>query len=327
MTQTTLNTTAFIEAEQYSKFILENLDDFMLPEGMWRDVSDFGAGTTLNIKTIGDVTLQEIDEEISPTFNPIDTGNVTLSISDFIADAWAITDKLREDGAQTDQLMGARALASTRAFAEHHETRFLNVASTIQTLADVNLVNGRPHRWVAGGAGATNRLMTISDFIAARLAFDKAKIPQAGRITIVDPAVAASLESITNLVNVSNNPMFEGIITTGMALNHKFVRNIMGWDVWTSNFLPVKTATEALDASTYQLANDVAEVGDVANIFMSMADDNVKPIMHAWRRQPRTTGDRNFHKDQDEFKVTSRFGFGGQRTDSIIVIYTDPTSY
>jgi len=327
MTQTTANTTAFIEAQQYSKFILENLDDFMLPEGMWRDVSDFGNGTTLNIKTVGDVTLQEIDEEIAPTFNPIDTGNVTLSITDFIADAWAITDKLREDGAQTDQLMGSRALASTRAFAEHHETRFLSVASTIQTLANVNLVNGRPHRWVAGGAGATNRLMTIQDFIAARLAFDKAKIPQNGRMAIVDPAVAATLENLTNLVNVSNNPMFEGIITTGMAVNHKFVRNIMGFDVWTSNFLPVKTATEALNASSYQLANDTAEIGDVANIFMSMADDNVKPIMHAWRRQPRTTGDRNFSLDQDEFKVTSRFGFGGQRADSLIVIYTDPASY
>lgn len=327
MTQLTTNTTAFIEAQQYSQFILENIDDMMLPEIFWRDVSDFSNGTTLNIKTIGDVTLQEIDEDIAPTFNPIDTGNVTLSITDFIGDAWAVSDKLREDGSQIDQLMGARAMASTRAFAEHHETRFLSVASTIQTNANVNLVNGRPHRWVAGGAGGTNRLMTLDDFIAARLAFDKAKMPQAGRVAIVDPAVAATLESLPNLVNVSNNPMFEGIVTTGFAQNHKFVRNVYGWDVWTSNFLPTKTATEALDASSYNLANDTAEVGDVANIFMNVADDNIKPVMHAWRRMPRTTGDRNFKLDQDEFKVTSRFGFGGQRTDSIIVIFTDPANY
>lgn len=327
MTQLTSNTTAFIEAQQYSQFILENLNDIMLPDGFWRDVSDFGSGTTLNIKTIGDVTLQEIDEDIAPTFNAIDTGSVTMTITDFVGDAWAVSDKLREDGAQIDQLMGARALASTRAFAENHETRFLSVASTIQTLANVNLVNGRPHRWVAGGAGATNRLMTLDDFIAARLAFDKARMPQAGRIAVVDPAVAATIESLSNLVNVSNNPMFEGIVTTGFAANHKFVRNVYGWDIWTSNFLPLKTATEALNASSYNLANDTAEIGDVANIFMSVADDNVKPIMHAWRRQPRTTGDRNFQLDQDEFKVTSRFGFGGQRTDSIVVIYTDPANY
>lgn len=327
MTQLTTNTTAFIEAQQYSKFLLENLDDMMLPDMFWRDVSDFGSGTTLNIKTIGDVTLQEIDEDLAPEFNAIDTGSVTLSITDFIGDAWSVSDKLREDGSQIDQLMGARALASTRAFAEHHETRFLSVAATIQTAANVNLVNGRPHRWVAGGSGASTRVMTIGDFIAARLAFDKAKMPQAGRIAIVDPAVAATLESLTNLVNVSNNPMFEGIVTTGFAQNHKFVRNVMGWDVWTSNFLPIKTATEALNASAYNLANDTAEIGDVANIFMCIADDNVKPVMHAWRRQPRTTGERNFHRDMDEFKVTSRFGFGGQRTDSIITIFTNPATY
>lgn len=327
MTHLTSNTTAFIEAQQYSAFILENLSDYMLPDGFWRDVSDFSAGTTLNIKTIGDVTLQEINEDIAPTFNPIDTGNVTMAITDFVGDAWAVSDKLREDGSQIDQLMGGRALASTRAFAENHETRFLDVASTIQTLASVNLVNGRPHRWVAGGASATNRLMTIGDFIAARLAFDKAKVPQQGRVAIVDPAVAATLESLTNLVNVSNNPMFEGIVTTGFTNNHKFVRNIMGFDVWTSNFLPVKTATEALNAAAYNLANDTAEIGDVANIFMNVSDDNLKPVMHAWRRQPRTSGDRNFQLDQDEFKVTSRFGFGGQRTDSIIVVYTDPANY
>lgn len=327
MTQLTSNTTAFIEAQQYSQFILQNLDDIMLPEMFWRDVSDFGHGTTLNIKSVGDVTLQEAAEDVAPTFTPIDTGTVTLTITDYISDAWSVSDTLREDGNQIDSLMGSRALASTRAFAEHHETRFLSVASTAQTNANVNLVNGRPHRWVAGGAGASTRVMTIEDFIAARLAFDKAKMPQGGRIAIVDPAVAATLESLTNLVNVSNNPMFEGIVTTGFAQNHKFVRNVMGWDVWTSNFLPVKTATEALNASSYNLANDVAEVGDVANLFMCVADDNVKPIMHAWRRQPRTTGERNFHLDHDEFKVTSRFGFGPQRTDSLITIFTDPSTY
>ena len=41
MSQLTSNTTAFIEAQQYSQFILDNLHDFLLPEGMWRDVSVF----------------------------------------------------------------------------------------------------------------------------------------------------------------------------------------------------------------------------------------------------------------------------------------------
>lgn len=47
-----MNTTAFIEAQQYSKFILDNLEPVLLPEIFWRDVSDFSVGTTLNIKTV-----------------------------------------------------------------------------------------------------------------------------------------------------------------------------------------------------------------------------------------------------------------------------------
>ena len=169
--------------------------------------------------------------------------------------------------------------------------------------------------------------MTISDFIAMKLAFDKANAPANGRIAIVDPIVEATLNSLTNLVNVSNNPMFEGMVTTGFAQTHKFVRNIFGWDVYTSNFLAAKTATEALDASTYGLANDTAEIGDKANVFMCVADDSTKPIMHAWRRMPKTEGWRDEESRSDKFQVTSRFGFGAQRLDTLGVIFTDDSTY
>ena len=65
MTQLTTNTTAFIDAQIYSKYILDNLEPYLLPEIFWRDVSDFQNGTTLNVKTVGDVTLQEAAEDVS----------------------------------------------------------------------------------------------------------------------------------------------------------------------------------------------------------------------------------------------------------------------
>lgn len=327
MSQLTNNTQAFIEAQQYSQFILENLHDYLLPEGLWRDVSDFGAGTTLNIKTVGTVTIQDAAEDTPLNFNPIDTGTVTLSITDYVGDAWKVTDELREDGSQIDSLMAMRAMESTRALGENHETRFLSVANAAQTNANINLVNGRPHRWVAGGSGGTSRVMTLSDFIAMKLAFDKAGVPASGRIAIVDPIVEATLNSLQNLVNVSNNPMFDGIVTEGFARDHKFVKNIFGFDIWTSNFLPVKTATEALNASSYGLANDTAEIGDVANVFMCVADDSCKPVMHAWRRQPKTEGWRDNEERADKFQVTSRFGFGAQRVDTLGVILTSGSTY
>ena len=327
MSQLTSNTTAFVEAQQYSQFILENLHDYLLPEGMWRDVTDFGSGTTLNIKTVGTVTLQDAAEDTPLNYSPIDTGNLTLSITDYVGDAWKVSDDLREDGTQVDTLMSMRAMESTRALGENHETKYLAAANNAHTAANANLVNGRPHRWVAGGAGAATRNMTLDDFIAMKLAFDKANVPAGGRIAIVDPVVEATLNSLQNLVNVSNNPMFEGIVTEGFARDHKFVKNIFGFDIYTSNFLPSLTAAEAIDGSGYGLANDTAEVGDKANIFMCVADDSCKPIMHAWRRAPKTEGWRDNEERADKYQVTSRFGFGAQRVDTLGVILTDEATY
>lgn len=326
MSQLTGNTTAFIESQQYSQFILENLHDYLLPEGMWRDVSDFGSGTTLNIKTVGTVTIQDAAEDTPLNYSPIDTGNLTLSITDYVGDAWKVSDDLREDGSQVDSLMAMRAMESTRALGENHESRFLAVANAAHTGADLNLVNGRPHRWV-GSAASNARTMTLDDFIAMKLAFDKANVPAGGRIAIVDPVVEATLNSLQNLVNVSNNPMFEGIVTEGFARDHKFVKNIFGFDVYTSNFLPSLTAAEAIDASGYGLTSETAAVGDKANVFMCVADDSCKPVMHAWRRAPKTEGWRDQEERADKFQVTSRFGFGAQRVDTLGVILTSATAY
>lgn len=325
--QNTVNTPAFINAQVYDTFVLANLPTFMLPEGMWRDVSMFGSGTTLNVKAIGDVVLQDMDEDQEMQATPIDTNTLTLTITDWPGDTWYITDKLREEGSQVDALISARALATTRALAEYHESRFLTVANLAQTNANVNLVNGRPHRWIAGGSGVTTRRMSMADFVAAKFSFDKANIPAEGRIAIVDPVVEASLNSLTNFINVSNNIHFDGIVQGGFARTNRFVKHVYGFDVYTSNLLPKKTATEAINASSYGLANTTAQIGDVANLFMCVADDNVKPLMHAMRRPVKTEAWRVQALERDMYKTTSRFGFGAQRVDSLITIITDSATY
>lgn len=326
MANNTGNTTAFIEAEKYSALILENLPEFILPEGMYRDVSDFPNGTTLNIKTVGTVTIQDTDEDEVLTSTPIDTNTITMTITEYVGDRWHVTDKLRQDGVQIDQLAGMRAQESTRALAEDHQTKYFAAANGAQTAANLNLINGRPHRWV-GSAAANARTMVLEDFIAMKLAFDKANVPQMGRIAIVDPIVEATLNSLTNLVNVSNNPMFDGIVTSGFEKSHKFIKNIFGFDIWTSNMLPKLIATEAIDASGHGLTSETAAVGDVVNMFACIADDSVKPIMHAWRQSPNAEGWRNGEEKRDEFQVTSRFGFGSQRLDTLGTILTSSTAY
>jgi hypothetical protein len=331
MSQNTGNTTAFIEAEQYSKFILANLPDQLLPESFARDVSDFASGTTLNIKSVGSATLQDLEEDTEPTFNAIDTSTVTLTITDWKGDAWFVSDKLREDGSQVEQLGAMRAMEATRAIAEARETDYFIAAEAGQRVATtataLGLINGRPHEWVAGGSGGTNRHMTLSDFIGMKLSFDKANSPQAGRVAIVDPIVEATLNGLTNIVNVSNNPMFEGMVTTGFASNHKFIRNIFGWDIYTSNFLPTEGTALTLNASAYGLANDDTVAGDKASIFMCVLDDSCKPMMTATRRQPKTVGWRDDPLEQDKFKVSTRYGYGTQRYDTLGVIWVDALTY
>jgi len=328
MAHLTENTTAFIESQQYSQFILDNLHDYLLPEGMYRDVTDFGSGTTLNIKTVGTVTLQDAAEDTPLNFTNIDTGTITLGITDYIGDAWKVTDDLREDGSQVDTLMAMRAMESTRSLGENHETRFLGTANAGQTAADLNLVNNRPHRWIAGGDAATTRNIVLADFVSMKLAFDKANAPAGGRIAIVDPIVEATLNTLISQTSVVNNtPQFQGVLNEGFARDHRFVRNIMGWDIYTSNFLPSLTATEAINGAAYDLANDTAEVGDKANIFMCVADDSCKPVMHAWRRAPQTEGWRDQEERADKYQVTSRFGFGVQRADTLGVLLTDEATY
>ena len=321
MANTTSNTTAFIESQQYDTHILTNLHDGMLPTNFYRNVSNFGSGTTLNIKTIGTVTLQDITENEDLTYNPIDSGNVQLSITDYVGGAWYVTDVLRQDGAQVEALHAAQSTENVRAIQENFETRFLATMNLGQTASDRNIVNGFSHRFRASG---TNQTLSEADLIDASLAFDKANVPMMGRIAIVDPVSAAAFSKRAQLT--SNLDAASGLTQTlvkdGFAKEHKFVTSIYGWDIWTSNRLP-SVAGETL---TLFDGTSSSSTSGTANIFMCIADDNCVPGMIAWRQPPRTESGRNRSKKRDEFDQTARWGVGVQRVDTLLVIVTSATA-
>ena len=306
--QLTTNTRPFIEAEVYSSFILHNLHDGLLPETFYRNVSDFSSGEQLNIKTIGSVAIQEAEEDTPLIYAPIETGEITLRITDYVGDAWYVTDDLREDGHQIDALMAARSAESTRAIQEHFETRFLATANDAQVDADPNEVNGFAHRIAST---ETDNVASTSAFIQMRLAFDKANVPMQGRVAIVDPVVEATLAgavTITHDVTEFGRKILEGGLSSGM----RYTMSLFGWDIIVSNRLPTGTFSDG----TTQVTNAVA------NIFMNVADDNTKPIMGVWRRMPRVEGERNKDRARDEYVVRARWGFGVQRTDTLGVYIT-----
>jgi hypothetical protein len=308
MSQNRGNSTAFIEAEQYSAFILRNLQDGLLPGSFYRNVSDFGSGTTLHIKTVGTVTIQDGAEEVAFDYSPIESGEVTLTITDYVGDAWYVTDELREDGAQVEALMSARSSESTRAIQEIFETRFLKKANTSQTNAAANQVNGFAHRIASA---ETNNVISLNHFISMKLAFDKANVPMAGRIAIVDPVCAATLDKTVTLAR-DVTPFGANILANGFDREHTFLMNLYGWNIITSN---------RLDQGSFGDGTTTVTNG-VANVFMSVADDNTKPIMAAWRRMPKVEGERNKDFRRDEFVTSARWGFGTQRVDTLGIVIT-----
>lgn len=308
MSQNRGNSTAFIESEQYSAFILRNLVDGLLPSTFYRNVSDFGSGSTLHIKTIGAVTVQDGAEEVPFEYTPIESGEVTMTITDYIGDAWYVTDELREDGAQVEALMAARSAESTRAIQEVFESRFLAKAQSLQTNANANAVNGFAHRIASAASG---NVMQLADIIKMKLAFDKANVPMSGRVLIVDPVTAATLDGQVS-IGRDVTPFAERILQNGFAREHQYLMNLYGFDIITSNRLPKGTFSDG----TTSVSNAVA------NIAMCVADDNTKPVMGAWRRMPRVEGERNKDLRRDEFVTSSRWGFGGQRVDTLGVYIT-----
>ena len=315
--QLSTNTRAFVEAEQYSSFILLNLHDGLLPESFYRNVTDFGSGDTLHIKTVGSVTIQEAAEDTPLVYNPIETGEITMSITDYVGDAWYVTDDLREDGTDIDRLMAERSAESTRALQENFETRFFEVCEASQTDADANLVNGFAHR-ISSAVATTGHENTFSldHLIAMRLAFQKANVPDEGNVFICDGTVEATLNGLVTITH-DVSPFGQKILEEGMSRGMRFIMNLFGWNIITSNRLAQGTFSDGTTSIT----------NGVANVFMNVLDDQTKPIMQAWRRMPKAEGERNKDRARDEFLTRSRYGFGTQRLDTLGILVTDSTKY
>lgn len=211
--------------------------------------------------------------------------------------------------------MSARSSESTRAIQEVFESRFLKKANTSQTNAQPNSVNGFPHRIASAVATSGSENTALLDhFIKMKVAFDKANVPMAGRVAIVDPVVGATMDRLVS-IGRDVTPFGQRILENGFDRDHTFLMNLYGWNIITSN---------RLDRGTF--SDGTTSVSDaVANVFMSVADDNTKPIMAAWRRMPKVEGERNKDLRRDEFVTSARWGFGTQRVDTLGILITSAT--
>lgn len=195
MSNVTANQAPLIKAQVFSEFMLEHIIDGYLPDGLHRDVGDFGDGDTLFIPTMGETVLRDYTEDTGVEFDAVDTGQITLQITEYVSAGSYVTDKLKQDAYKAAALEAGIPKEHIRLIKERYESDLLAQANK-QVLGATNTINGFAHRWVAA-SGTTVGVLTIEDFIYAKLAADKANIPEENRIAIVDPLTEAALNILT----------------------------------------------------------------------------------------------------------------------------------
>lgn len=307
---TAANDEHLIRSNLWSSQIKETLEDELMGTRYVDMITDFPDGDTINIPSIGQAETYDYEEGQAVRYTGMDTGNFTFSITDYKASATYITNKMKQDSFYMSRLVSSFVPKQSRAISVAMETDIMAVGNAGQTASSVNAINGADHRWVGSG---TNEVMSVTDFAKAKYALQKANVPMTNLVAIVDPSVEFTLNTLTNITNVSNNPQWEGIITSGHASGMRFIKNIYGFDVYMSNYLPSGIA-ETVDG--------VSTTVGVANYFFSAAPD-VLPFVGSVRQPPKVDSEYNKDLQREEYVTTCRYGFKLFRPENLVVVLTD----
>ena len=283
------------------------LEDELQAAKYVKTIVDFPDGDTLNIPSLGQATVNDYVEDQSVKYTAMDTGNFTFTIDEYLESSTYITDKQKQDSFYMNELVSAFVPKQLRAIMTHYETAIMNLGMS-QTADDTNTINGAEHRFIGTG---TNEQMAIADFAKAKHALKKANVPMTDLVAIVDPSVEYTLGTLSNISNLSFNPRWEGIVSTGISTGMKFVANIHGFDVYTSNYLA--DANETITTTT---------AAGKCNMFFSATQD-VLPFVGAWRQEPRVEGERNKDFQRDEYVTTARYGKKLYRPENLVCVLTD----
>jgi hypothetical protein len=274
----------------------------------------FPDGTTFNIPSIGQAEVYDYVEGQAVGYNSMDTGNFTFTITDYKASGMYITEKMKQDTFYLNELVSSFVPKQHRALMKAMEIDILDCGPNGQTASDPNQINGADHRWVGSG---TSEAIAPVDFALARYALAKANVPLTNLVALVDPSVEYTLSTLTNLVNVSNNKAWEGIVRDGMSTGLRFKMNIYGFDVYVSQNLKSGIAESVTGVGGARTTT----VG-VANLFFSAAAD-VLPFVGAIRQQPKVDSEYNKDLQREEYITTCRYGFKLYRPENLCTVITD----
>ena len=309
---TTGNSAHLIRSELWSTELKEILRDEMMATSYVRMLDGFPDGDQFTIPSIGQLQVSDYTEDESVSYRPMDTGEFTFTIDKYLQSATYITKKNQQDAFYSAQLEAKFVPEMERAIMAHFETTSLAAPESGVSANSNEAIDGVEHRWAASGTGAT---MSLTDFAKARYALKKANVPDTNLIAIVDPSVEYTLNTLSNLVDVSNNPRWEGIVSDGIASGMKFIKNVYGFDVYTSNYLATVTDGALPDEDDTNV--DFSSVNGKANLFFSTSTDM---LVGAWRQMPEVDYEYNKDFQRHEYVMTARYGVKLYRPENCVVI-------
>ena len=299
-----------IRSNLWSSQIKEVLLDELFATKYVDLITDFPDGDTLNIPSIGQAEVLDYDEGQAVRYTAMDTGNFTFTINKYKSSATYITNKMKQDSFYMSRLVSSFVPKQSRAISKAMEVDVLNLGFAGQTASNLNNINGAPHRWVAAG---TNNVLVPQDFAKAKYSRQKANVPMTNLVAIVDPSVEYQLSTITNLVNLSNNPRWEGIVKDGMSTGMKYLTNIYGFDVYVSQNLP---------SGKSETVNSRSVTNGVANYFFSASPD-VLPFVGSIRQPPKVDSEYNKDLQREEYVTTCRYGYKLYRPENLVTVLSD----
>jgi len=308
--------------EVFNTQLKEMFEDQLFAQAWVRMINDFGDGDNYKISTIGELTIDQMSESVSLPERRPDTGQFVFNINEFVGVKVPYTDKFLEDDFLAPAAVAACPRKMKRAFDEYYETQVLKL-HRVQTSNNSNTINSGRHRYTANGTG---REITLADIAYARYALQKAKAPLVNLVAIVDPSFEFNTNITSTIVDVSFNPRWEGIIETGIGAMDgvRWIRNVYGFDIYVSDYLDTATAVEA-SLTDYAGNTTATVVGDKFNLFMTLADDESKPFIGAWRRAPKIVSWRDEDIETEYHQLSARFGLNLYRPESLVTVVSSTT--
>jgi hypothetical protein len=320
---TVLTNEHLLRTNLWSRDLKQLLLDDLLGMRFVKTITDFPDGVTLNIPTLGEAETTDFSEGAAVKYNKMDTGNFTFTFDQYKYSANAMSAKFKRDSFYSNEVLNAFLPRQHRALSEAVETRIFDRFNAGQTASNANSINGADHRMIGSSVIGTNRALGLNDFAKAQFALMKANIPLTNLCAVVDPTVAYTIATQTNIVNllspqpkwesVSNNGLTTGSVTGSM----KFMFNIYGFDVYVSNYLPT------VGAET--IGSNSSAAGAVANYMFSATQGDTLPIIGGFRQQPTVFSEWNKDLQQWEYLTIAEYGFKAYRPENIVTVITDTT--